>query len=41
MPAMKLGVPDDNCRHTACDTAARLERVAFTRVLRVVAQLLR
>jgi aminopeptidase YwaD len=40
MPAMKLGVPDDSCRHTACDTAARLQRGAFTRVLRVVAQLL-
>ena len=40
MPAMKLGVPDDPCRHTACDTAGRLQRGAFTRVLRVVAQLL-
>jgi hypothetical protein len=40
MPAMKLGVPDDSCRHTACDTAGRLQRGAFTRVLRVVAQLL-
>jgi hypothetical protein len=40
MPAMKLGVPDDPCRHTTCDTAARLQRGAFARVLRVVARLL-
>jgi hypothetical protein len=40
MPAMKLGVPDDDCRHTACDTAGRLQRGAFVRALRVVAQLL-
>ena len=40
MPAMKLGVPDDPCRHTACDTASRLQRGAFDRVLRVVARLL-
>jgi hypothetical protein len=40
MPAMKLGVPDDPCRHTSCDTVDRLQRGAFTRVLRVVAQLL-
>jgi len=40
MPAMKLGVPDDPARHTARDTAGRLEPGAFTRVLRVVAQLL-
>jgi hypothetical protein len=41
MPAMKLGVPDDSCRHTSCDTADRLQRGAFSRVLRVVAPLLR
>jgi aminopeptidase YwaD len=41
MPAMKLGVPGDACRHTACDTADRLQRGAFARVLRVVAPLLR
>jgi hypothetical protein len=40
MRAMKLGVPDDRCRHTACDTADRLQRGAFTRVLRVVAEML-
>ena len=41
MAAMKLGVPDDRCRHTACDTPSRLQRGAFTRVLRMVAPLLR
>ena len=40
MRAMKLGVPDDACRHTACDTPDRLQRGAFVRVLRVVAELL-
>jgi hypothetical protein len=40
MRAMKLGVPDDRCRHTACDTPDRLQRGAFERVLRVVAELL-
>jgi hypothetical protein len=40
MPAMKLGVPDDPCRHTTCDTAGRLQRGALDRVLRVVAGLL-
>jgi hypothetical protein len=40
MPAMKLGVPDDHCRHTACDTASRLQRGAFDRALKVVAGLL-
>ncbi len=40
MPAMKLGVPDDACRHTACDTPDRLQRGAFVRALRVVAELL-
>jgi hypothetical protein len=40
-PAAKLGVPDEPCRHTACDTAGRLERGAFARVLRVVWPLLR
>jgi hypothetical protein len=39
LPAMKLGVRDDPCRHTACDTPARLQRGAFARVLRVVAPL--
>ncbi len=40
MRGMKLGVPDWPCRHTACDTADRLERGAFRRALRVVAPLL-
>ena len=40
LPAMKLGVRDDPCRHTACDTAARLQGAAFTRVARVVGPLL-
>ncbi len=40
-PAAKLGVPDEPCRHTACDTADRLERGAFARILRVVWPLLR
>jgi aminopeptidase YwaD len=38
--AMKLGVPDDPCRHTACDTPGRLQRAAFTRALRLVLELL-
>jgi aminopeptidase YwaD len=41
MPAMKLGVPDDPCRHTACDTPGRIQRGALDRSLRVVARLLR
>ena len=36
IPAMKLGVDDDPCRHTACDRPARLRRTAFARVLRAV-----
>jgi aminopeptidase YwaD len=40
-PAVKLGVPDEPCRHTACDTPDRLQRGAFARVLRVVWPLLR
>jgi hypothetical protein len=35
-PAAKLGVPDEPCRHTACDTPDRLQTSAFARVLRVV-----
>src|SRR4051794_1906024 len=34
-PAAKLGVPDEPCRHTACDTPGRLERRAFGRVLKI------
>jgi hypothetical protein len=40
-PAAKLGVPDEPCRHAACDTPDRLQRGAFARVLRVVWPLLR
>jgi aminopeptidase YwaD len=40
-PAAKLGVPDEPCRHTACDTPDRLLRGAFARVLRVAWPLLR
>jgi Zn-dependent M28 family amino/carboxypeptidase len=40
-PATKLGVPDEPLRHTARDTAERLQRGAFARVLRVVWPLLR
>ncbi len=40
-PAAKLGVPSEPCRHTACDTPDRLERAAFTRILRIVWPLLR
>jgi hypothetical protein len=35
-PAAKLGVVDEPCRHTACDTPDRLERRAFARVLEIV-----
>jgi hypothetical protein len=41
LAAMKLGVPDEPLRHTAGDTAGRLQRGAFRRVLRVLDQLLR
>jgi hypothetical protein len=40
LPAAKLGVPDDPCRHTACDRASRLQASAFVRVRRVVERLL-
>jgi hypothetical protein len=30
-PAAKLGVPDEPCRHTACDTPGRLQRRAVAR----------
>jgi Zn-dependent M28 family amino/carboxypeptidase len=38
--AAKLGVPDDPCRHTACDRASRLEPSTFPRVRRLLEQLL-
>jgi hypothetical protein len=40
-PAAKLGVVEEPCRHTACDTPDRLQRGAFTRVLKIVWPLLR
>ena len=36
LPGVKLGMRDNVCRHTACDTADRLRRRAFARVMRVV-----
>jgi Peptidase family M28 len=36
MRGVKLGVPDNPCRHVACDTPDRLERAAFARVQRLV-----
>ena len=40
MPGVKLGVLDNACRHTACDTPSRLQRAAFARVQRVVEDVL-
>jgi hypothetical protein len=40
LPAAKLGVPDEPCRHTACDTVARLQAGTFPRVRKLVEQLL-
>ncbi|HYM57469.1 MAG TPA: M28 family peptidase [Solirubrobacteraceae bacterium] len=40
LPAAKLGVPDDPCRHTACDRPARLQAGTFPRVRRLVEHLL-
>jgi Peptidase family M28 len=36
MPALKLGVVGNRCRHLACDRAGRLHRSAFARAQRVV-----
>ena len=41
LPAAKLGVPDEPCRHTACDTPDRLQPKAFKRVRAIVERLLR
>jgi aminopeptidase YwaD len=41
LPAAKLGVPDEPCRHTACDTPDRLQPRAFKRVRAIVERLLR
>jgi hypothetical protein len=40
LPAAKLGVPDDPCRHTTCDRAGRLQAGAFARVRALVERLL-
>jgi len=40
LPAAKLGVPDDPCRHTACDTPGRLQAGAFVLVRAIVERLL-
>jgi aminopeptidase YwaD len=40
LPAAKLGVPDDACRHTACDRVSRLQAGTFPRVRRLVERLL-
>ena len=40
LPAAKLGVPDEPCRHTACARPSRLQPGAFVRVRRLVARLL-
>jgi aminopeptidase YwaD len=41
LPAAKLGVPHEPCRHTACDTSDRLQPRAFKRVRAIVERLLR
>jgi len=41
MRGVKLGVLDNPCRHTACDTPDRLQRRAFAIVLRAVEAALR
>jgi hypothetical protein len=40
LPAAKLGVPDDPCRHTTCDRPARLQAGTFPLVRGVVERLL-
>jgi hypothetical protein len=40
LPAAKLGVPDDPCRHTACDRPSRLQAGTFSLVRGVVERLL-
>jgi hypothetical protein len=40
LPAMKLGVPEDPCRHTACDRPSRLQPKAFSLVRAVAERLL-
>jgi hypothetical protein len=40
LPAAKLGVPDDACRHTRCDRPGRLQAGTFPRIRAVVERLL-
>ena len=40
LPAAKLGVPDDPCRHTACDGPARLQARTFSSMRALVERLL-
>jgi aminopeptidase YwaD len=40
LPAAKLGVPDEPCRHTACDTPDRLQARSFVLVRAIVERLL-
>jgi Zn-dependent M28 family amino/carboxypeptidase len=40
LPAAKLGVPDDPCRHTTCDRPGRLQAGTFALVRGVVERLL-
>jgi hypothetical protein len=39
LPAAKLGVPDNPCRHATCDTAGRLTPGTFPRVRRLLERL--
>jgi aminopeptidase YwaD len=41
LPAAKLGVPDDPCRHTTCDRPSRLQAPTFPLVRGIVERLLR
>jgi Zn-dependent M28 family amino/carboxypeptidase len=40
LPAAKLGVPDDPCRHTTCDRPSRLQAGTFPRVRGLLERLL-
>jgi hypothetical protein len=39
LPAAKLGVPANPCRHASCDTAGRLTPSTFPRVRRLLERL--
>ena len=41
IPAMKLGISHEACRHTACDRPGRLRRGGFRRLLDAVLPLAR